>query len=53
MLKWGDDVAAGHYQVGQRTAAIHATPVESLPAPALPKLFKGGAGGPARLTGLG
>lgn len=53
VLKWGGDVAAGHYAVGQRVAAIVATPVEALAAAALPGLFKAQGGGRRVPAGLG
>lgn len=53
VLKWGGDLAAGHYAVGQRVAAIVATPVEALAAAALPRLFKSGGVGRGVPAGLG
>lgn len=53
VLKWGGDGVAGHYSIGQRIAAIVATPVEALAAAALPRLFRGQAGGHGLSSGVG
>lgn len=53
VLKWGGDVTAGHYSIGQRIAAIVATPVEALAAAALPRLFRERGQGPAKGTAVG
>lgn len=53
VLKWGGDGVAGHYSIGQRLAAIVATPVEALAAAALPRLFKGQGGEHGLSLGVG